>query len=337
MKNELQHGYLYRKKLVVAVLLLVDALLKLIPFKRRPAPREPKKILLVKPDHLGDCVLSTSVIAALRGRSVIIDYLAGPWGAAVLKSYPEIRKIWTIRHAQLNRSSKGLGKWIQFWSDLLKVVPLIRAERYDAVLFLRASGGNFVFTGRFFGAGFLAGHAAGGGGALLDAIAAWTTDVHETDHFTEVLRLLDSALRARTPFYPGSTEPLAGLPSEYICVHPGAGADSKKLSPETWSRILNASKLPLVVCGTPADSVWIKSLQIDPHRTVIDLTQGLSIPDVFRVFANAHEMHGLDSFPAHLAAASPCGRVFVHFLPASDPVQWRPVGPNVEVILHASP
>lgn len=338
MINTLQQGYLYRRKGIVFVLRIIDFLLGLIPIEKREAPLEPAKILIVKPDHLGDCLLSSAALRTLRERypSAAIDYLAGPWGEAVLKHYPEIRKIWTIRHAQANRSTRGFKKWLQFWRDLVEVVPHIRREKYDVILFLRASGGNFVLTSRFFGAGFLAGHAAGGGGALLDRVAIWKPHVHELEHYTEVLKLLDSALEAKYPYFPASSERLGTLPANYICVHPGAGGEAKKLSLAIWSAILSKTNLPLVICGTTADSLWGQTLRLAPGRPVTDLTSGLSISDLYRVFANADEMHGLDSFPSHLAAVSECPKVYVHFLPASDPEQWRPVGPAVEVVLHAS-
>ncbi|RYZ73436.1 MAG: hypothetical protein EOP05_10060 [Proteobacteria bacterium] len=184
---------------------------------------------------------------------------------------------------------------------------------------------------------FTVGHGTGGGAALLDRRADWIEDKHEVDHFTEVLQLIRPDLHSAAPYFSASAQGLPGLPDTYTCVHPGAGAQSKKLSPETWSQVLRGSADPLVICGTPQDSEWARSLDLDVDRPVIDLTSGLSIADFYRVVSNAKVTHVLDSFSAHLAAASDCPRVLAHFLPSSDPVQWRPLGPNVEVVLHANP
>src|SRR5262245_59612503 len=57
-----------------------------IPAVKVPSPQ---RILLIRPDHLGDVLLTTPAIHALRLAypSAEIHALAGPWSAEVLANY----------------------------------------------------------------------------------------------------------------------------------------------------------------------------------------------------------------------------------------------------------
>lgn len=343
MKNRLQFGYLYKKTTVAAALVLIDALANIVfAFQpKRFLPKVVSKILIVKPDHLGDCLLSSSALKALSEKypDASIDYLAGPWGAPILKEYSRIRKIWSIRHAQHNRGDKGLTKWRLFWRDLRETLPKIRKENYDLILFLRAFGGNFVFTSAFMNGKFLVGHGTGGGGPLLDRVADWVEGKHEVEHFAEVLKLIDieKSFTEMQPYFERRVHNLPiSVPSVYVAIHPGAGAENKKLSKQEWADALKENNLPIVVCGAKDEIGWASNHLSDVTH-VVDLAAKLSIRDLFDVFDHASCVQGLDSFAAHLAACSRCPSVTVHFKRYSDPVQWRPLGTAVVVKTHALP
>jgi hypothetical protein len=61
-------------------------------------PRTANRILLIRPDHLGDVLLTTPAIHALRTAypKAELHALVGPWSANVLASYPEIDLVLTL-------------------------------------------------------------------------------------------------------------------------------------------------------------------------------------------------------------------------------------------------
>ena len=59
-------GYLYENKYVIWFLKIMKALLPLQ--KKRPLPELVTKILILKPDHLGDLLLASSVLPLIRER-----------------------------------------------------------------------------------------------------------------------------------------------------------------------------------------------------------------------------------------------------------------------------
>src|SRR4030081_3933494 len=58
-----------------------------------PAPR----ILLIRPDHLGDLVMTTPVLQALREQApnAHISMLIGPWSSAVVERHPALNQLIT--------------------------------------------------------------------------------------------------------------------------------------------------------------------------------------------------------------------------------------------------
>ena len=338
-ENQTLNGYLYRRAWITRVLGAVDFALGLFfrsGLSVAPSPPAPAKILLVKPDHLGDFLLSTGVLAFLRRQypQARIDYLIGNWNADLAAAYPEIGRLHFVRHPMLQRQVSFGKKWARFLSDLRKALPAIRREEYDLILFLRPFGGNFVFLSRLFGAKRTAGHGTGGGGPLLDFKAPWAVGVHEREHYAEVLRAAGIAARGEDlhPFYPAENEPAAG--GDYICLHPGAGDAAKQLTPAEWAHALAGEKRPVYLIGAPADGQWLKPLAAALGREPRDFTGRLNLPELHRLLGGAAAVHALDSFGAHFAATRRCPEVVVHFRPGSDEKQWRPVGGNVRIVRH---
>jgi hypothetical protein len=61
------------------------------PFARRPSATV-VAVLYIKPDHLGDLLLATPVLAALRQRlpAARITAFVGPWSEVVLRRNPDV-------------------------------------------------------------------------------------------------------------------------------------------------------------------------------------------------------------------------------------------------------
>ena len=81
---------------LTAMKLLRLLLLHLLAFLARPFARRPASVvvsvLYIKPDHLGDLLLATPVLAALRERfpTAQITALVGPWSEIILRRNPDI-------------------------------------------------------------------------------------------------------------------------------------------------------------------------------------------------------------------------------------------------------
>lgn len=122
------------------------------PFARR-APAEVRRVLYIKPDHLGDMLLATPVLAALRQRfpEARITALVGPWARMALERNPNVDVLATCpfpgfeRTKDERRTTKAAQFWlssfvVRLWSLLtpyvllLRYAALLRATRYDLAI-----------------------------------------------------------------------------------------------------------------------------------------------------------------------------------------------------------
>ncbi|MCU0494799.1 MAG: hypothetical protein MUD01_24705, partial [Chloroflexaceae bacterium] len=143
------------------------------PFVVRRAPAIPRRILVIKPDHLGDVLLATPALVRLRESfpQALIVALVGPWAAVVLAHNPTIDALLTLPFPGFDRSKRspeqsltkaqssqrsadnhagaGLRAFapvralhkllalIQPYLLLLRYAALLRAGQFDTALLLR--------------------------------------------------------------------------------------------------------------------------------------------------------------------------------------------------------
>ncbi len=83
---------------------------------RKPAPR----ILLIRPDHLGDLVLTTPVLNALKEHApdAHITMLVGPWSREIVARHPAIDAILTCPFPGFQRAPQNRSTLISCFSSL---------------------------------------------------------------------------------------------------------------------------------------------------------------------------------------------------------------------------
>ena len=103
---------------------------------RFPATRI-DRILVIRPDHIGDVLLVTPALRLLRRAfpESEITALVGPWAAAVLANNPDIDRLETCRFPgfERGRPRAGLRAYAQLWEEAGR----LRGEEYQLALNLR--------------------------------------------------------------------------------------------------------------------------------------------------------------------------------------------------------
>lgn len=159
----------------------------------RPPPRlvDPKRILIVQLDHLGDAVLSSPLMPRLRQAypHARIDVLASASNQAVFQADPHVDR---VRVAPRNWFERRPGAW-SIWRALWELTQTLRAERYDLGIDVR---GDVLTALLMAGIGVRrrVGWSMGGGGFLLTDVAEWVPGRHEVLSRLALLeRILDLA------------------------------------------------------------------------------------------------------------------------------------------------
>jgi ADP-heptose:LPS heptosyltransferase len=183
------------------------------------------------------------------------------------------------------------------------------------------------------GARFLCGFGSAGFSFLLDRIVPHIDGEHELHRFGRVIATLAGA--ATQPPVPelchlsiaSSGNGANGRHASYTVLHPGTRRRRKRWSRDEWRRLatsLAGAGTDVVITGAAEERRWLEATFAGvPVRIE---TGVLDVPALANLYGGASAFVGVDSFPAHLAAAAGAPRVIVVWHEYADPAEWAPVG-----------
>ena len=317
-------------------------------FKRRRAttPIEPRAILLVQLDHLGDAVLTTTMLPALRRRypTARLDVLCSAWNREVFALCPEVDGLHVSRSNRFSRRRAWLWPLgIVWWGWMLQ------ARRYDLAIDVRGEAPLAALLW-LTGAWQRLGWDCGGGGFLLTDSARYEPNRHEMASRLALLASL--GIEARRPplvprpkLNPGSVarsvigrrlEALGRTDRPLVVLHIGAGTRAKRWPSEHWRELLGRIALEfdarVVLVGGAGESRLARDITFGQNWPgVADWTGQTDVAQLAALAERADVFVGADSGPAHLAAAVGTSAI-VLFSGATDPRIWRPIGESVAVL-----
>jgi ADP-heptose:LPS heptosyltransferase len=137
---------------------------------------DPRRIILVQLDHLGDAVLSTPLIAALRAAypEATIDVLASPSNHEVFEGDPNVNRVQVADRTWFERNPERWGLVTAVW----ELGRSLREQRYDLGIDVRGDVLS-VLVLSLARVPRRVGWSMGGGSFLLTDVAAWIPGRHE--------------------------------------------------------------------------------------------------------------------------------------------------------------
>jgi ADP-heptose:LPS heptosyltransferase len=339
--------YLYRRPYLAAIQRIIDSFGYLLRRTGRTSPPvKVNKILVSRIDHLGDVFLASSILPHLKRAypGAKIHFLAGEWAWQYLRSNPSVDAILAYNSLRHNRSRGFIKNAFKALAGFVKNVRVMRSERYDICIDLRAYPFNSIPLLYLGGGGFKVGFSTGGFGFLLDRIVPYRFGVHELEHIRDVLVALGidmSGQRLSPVFTPSEsavkegTGVLEGLgireDESFVLIHTGSGTPSKHWTRDGWQGLVDSINreygLKVLLYDTASG---------DSIKGCIKLPVLISFA-VYAVIAERASLFvGLDSLPAHLAASFGVPAVVV-WCGISDPRQWRPLGEKVGIVVKELP
>ncbi|MBI5561788.1 MAG: glycosyltransferase family 9 protein [Deltaproteobacteria bacterium] len=342
MRRAFSREYLYDKRSMAFLQGAVDSIGYFI---RRPSERILKKdavrgILIARIDHLGDVFIASAILPHLKKTfpEARIDFLAGDWTHAYLKTNPLINGIIRYDAFKHNRRAGLAKRAIAGVLGYINAIRKLRAASYDLCINLRTypfNASTLVYLG---GCKYSMGFATGGFGFLLDTVIPYRERVHESAHLGDALAAIGVEARERdlTPRFTLSSEAghkadetleSAGIAGgeRFALFHTGAGTPVKYWRRPAWEE---TAKRLREECG-------LKVVAQDPVYGGINGCIALPALVSFDVYAaiarRAALFIGLDSFPAHLAASFGTPTVVI-WCGVNDPVRWRPLGGRVAIV-----
>ena len=287
-----------------------------------------RRILVVKLRSIGDTVLSTPSLIALRRHApqAEIDILLEDWVAPVLDGFERVIVI-------------AMGKGT---SERIRIARELRRRKYDVAFNLhggttstfltRASGAKHRFGNADFQYSFLYNH-------LLSSPADfWGRDkLHSAEQQLALIgysgiavddlpktRLAITADARRSIESRLGESEISNSRSGIALLHPGTAFFTKQWPAENFARIsdyLVSKGFSVVAIGTKAESSILSGLSTSaqvPITTFDDLT----LPEITALISKARIFIGNDSGIAHIAAAVQTPTVVI--FGSSNRTHWRP-------------
>ena len=304
------------------------AAVPLRPLLQRVAPRgtasdPPRSILVVRLDHVGDVLMSTPALAALRRAfpSARIDVLAAGWGRAALDANPHV-----------NRVREGLAPWYDPRQqglpgpvDVLRVAASLRREGYDWGFDFRGDPRVLLF--------YLLPAARRRFGFSRLGLESLLTDTLPYDRRRSILDLcLDLVAAAgappgggRRPVFPTDEssrltvarvlgEHGLGPLERFAVLAPGANRSPARWHADRFAVVadgLQAAGTRVILVGRAEDAKVARSVAASARRPDVDLTSKTSLRELGALLDRAALLVTNDSGAAHVAAAVECPTVAV--------------------------
>ena len=317
------------------------------PFRlRRLSPlSEAPRILLMRPDHIGDLLFATPAFRLLRRAfpQGHLTCMVGPWGRSVVQGNACLDEIITCEFPGFTRQPQG--SLLAPYGTLWEWAGRLRALRFDAAVVLRFD--------HWWGAllAYLAAIPRRVGFAIPECEPFLTQAVPYVRRRHEVqqnVALIEHLLRETGQGVPEGPWPLEftvteqdqeyvanylaerGLTAahEVIAIHPGAGSPVKLWRPEAWAEVADAliGRWPVqfVLTGSRGELDLAWSVYARMHSEAIVAAGDTTLGQLAALFQRCRLVMGPDCGPLHLAVAT--GTPTVHLYGPVDVAKFGPWG-----------
>jgi ADP-heptose:LPS heptosyltransferase len=321
----------------------IDACLRvafaLSPRVRRKADvaaLEPRRILVSRPDHIGDAILAIPALAALRERypRAHITMMVASWAAEVYRYNRNADALLVVDPPWwVAKRNAGIGvrRHLASWRAFLARIGEIRRGRYELLVELRGDVRHIVAFGCLGAVRHIVTCRRNGGHFLADAWLAARDERHEMRQGADLVALLgaratDTIAKLHSP---AESLAIAGLlrahgilPHHHVVVmHPGA-KPVNRWPVENYaalaSRLLRDPAVRIVVTGSAAEAPLANAVRAANPLRVVSLAGRISLLELAALLERASLFIGADTGPMHLlnACATPALLIFGPTSPA---------------------
>jgi ADP-heptose:LPS heptosyltransferase len=282
------------------------------------------KILLIQLRRLGDLILTTPAISALREHSPDAQIALAVSGecAPLLPAIHGLRQIFLTTHGL-----RDLSAWMEIRrAGFDCVVDLTRNDRSAWLTFLSGAPQRIVSDRLKIKSKIRA-------RLYNEFVDCAMKQMHTADYYLD----LPSAAQQR------ATSIIADhiQHQPFAVFHPGSARVEKFWEPERWAKIIEfaANELALFPVlsggGNEVERAHLAAVRQQLHRPVLDLSGQLDLLTLAALLEHARLLVTVDSAPMHLASAM--GRPQVILFGPTNPFHWRPQKSPAAILFGESP
>ena len=288
----------------------------------RRATGGPTRVLLLRPDHVGDVLLTAPAVALLRASlpGARLDYVVGPWSADAARHGPTVDRVWPLAYPGFTRRRRA--NLVAPYAVLVREAARLRRERYDLAVVFRPDHWWGALLALAAGVPVRVGGLTAESAPLLTHTYTAPPSEHAADQSLSMARLAlqacgaphadlcDSAMFAVTEPAGAAAVDLwtrYGLEGRTVIgIHPGAGTPLKSWPNEHWAKVVDgllSDGLRVVLVGAPDDGPLLAAIKTHFAREPVPAACGQSLDVSAALYQRCALVIALDSGAAHLAAA----------------------------------
>ncbi|MBN2646279.1 MAG: lipopolysaccharide heptosyltransferase I [Thiotrichales bacterium] len=303
------------------------------------------KVLIVRLSALGDLVMATPLLAALKTRfpNAEIHWAVQPEFADVIRNHPLIDQLILIPKGRWKEAFKA-GKWLGVWREIRALKQQLRAQEFDLALDLQGLIKSALWV-KWSSAKRKVGLNA------KEGTARWMDEVVSGDAVDGALisseyEALAAYLGCDTRQFwmqlptqldtPKSESLFAQVGNNYLVFCPFTTRPQKHWFAENWQSLacLFPSWQPIVILGGPADVAAAQALMQAMPQQVVNLVGQTQIQEAIALIRRAQGVIGVDTGLTHIGIAEkrPTLALFGSTLPYQNPRTQQ-----AQVLYHKMP
>ena len=299
-------------------------------------------VLLIRPDHLGDILLLTPALAALRAAwpTAHVTCLVGPWGEAVVRRNPAVDDVLTLPFPGFTRQPRP-SAWQPYalaWREAQRL-----RGRFDIAVILRFDHWWGALLAALARIPLRVGYDVPEVAPFLTTRVPYAPDTHAAVLNLDLVAALTGRPIAPDPAAWPMTFPVSeaeradaaawlaergvGADDRLIAIHPGAGADVKLWTNESWAQVadaLAARGARILLTGSAEEAGLTADIRRRMRDSAIDAAGATPLPRLAALLQRCEGALGPDAGILHLACA--VGTRTVRLYGPIDPRKFGPWG-----------
>lgn len=340
----LRGKYLIQNRWANRVMGWVDGALGLWmgPKKDPVAIPRPQRLLLGNGAHLGDVILMTSILPALKRAlpGVKIGVVVGSWSKGIVEGHPLIDEVFFVDHWKACRSNRSLReKWMRYSAMSKEVVERVRG--YEVALEWSCSFPNYIPLYYRAGIGARVGYTSGGFGPLLTHPVRWEDKPQSAvDYFFALAERVVPLERGRErPILPRGKPQRRFEPKSYFLIHMGAGNGMKQWPVTSWrklvERLVREGERCLFTGKGEGEKAVVREV-IRDLPSCVDLCDQLSWEECVELVRDAKKVVGVDTSVGHVTGATETPAVLL-YAGVNRLQNWSPLNDKAKILMKDMP
>jgi ADP-heptose:LPS heptosyltransferase len=278
----------------------------------------PKRILLIRLEHIGDVLLATPAFRALRKKypKARIDVLCREAGAEVLVGNKDVDKVIVWNAPWLSAGKK------ESWQSVSEMIKKLRANKYDLAIDFHGDPRNILLA--WLVADYRIGYGCRGLGFLLNKNVEYE-DSHAIDKNLKLVdnKIVDKQMQIKIDNYDlFITSLIINKAKMPVVISAMSGVPAKNWNVKNWIKlagVLSKNGFSIFLTGTRAERGVADRIR-NKVPSVVNLCGFLTIKQLAALIKQSKMCISIDSAPLHIARAVNTSSIGI-FL-KEDPKLW---------------